>query len=74
MWAKMETQCKQIDSIQTQALKVNPVGTGETEGSRKYGSVEERWIVNICNKEIPFLVTFTPDGQGGAFFSTSLEK
>ncbi len=73
MWAKVETKCDRIDSIETKVISVNPVGTGNTPGSRKYGSVNERWVVNLCGKSIPFSVTFTPDGQGGTFFSTSRE-
>jgi len=73
MWARVETKCDRIDSIETQVIKINPVGTGNTEGSMKYGSVNERWVVNLCGKSVPFSVTFTPDGQGGTFFSTSRE-
>lgn len=73
-WARIETKCDRIDSIQTQIVKTNPIGAGQSKASKKYGSVEERWVVNLCGKSIPFAVTFTPDGQGGTFFSTSREK
>lgn len=73
MWARVETKCDRIDSIETQVIKINPSGTGNTEAARKYGSVNERWVVNLCGKSVPFSVTFTPDGQGGTFFSTSRE-
>jgi hypothetical protein len=73
MWAKVETKCDRIESIETQVISVNPIGTGNTAGEKKYGSVNERWVVNLCGKSIPFAVTFTPDGQGGTFFSTSRE-
>jgi len=73
MWARVETKCERIESIDTQVIAVNPAGTGSTEGSKKYGSINERWVVNLCGKSIPFSVTFTPDGQGGTFFSTSRE-
>lgn len=74
MLAKVETKCDQIDSIETQLIKVNPVGTGNTAGAKRYGSTEERWVINLCNQSIPYAVTFTPDGQGGTFFATSREK
>jgi hypothetical protein len=73
MWAKVETKCERIESIDTQVIAVNPAGTGNTEGERKYGSINERWVVNLCGKSIPFSVTFTPDGQGGTFFRISRE-
>lgn len=74
MWARAETKCDRIDSIETKVISVNPVGTGKSEASRKYGSVDERWVVNLCGNSIPFSVTFTPDGQGGTFFTTSRER
>jgi hypothetical protein len=73
-WAKIETKCDHIDSIQTKIIKTNPIGTGKSVASREYGSVDEKWVVNLCGTSIPFLVTFTPDGQGGTFFRTSREK
>ena len=74
MQAKIYAKCERIDSIQTQILKTNPVGTGKTAASIKYGSVEERWAVNLCGQNMPFLVTLTPDGEGGTYFSTSRDK
>lgn len=74
MWAKTQTQCPTVDAIQTQVVRVNPVGTGKTAAARQYGSVDERWVVQLCNQSLPFAVTLTPDGQGGTYFSTSREK
>lgn len=73
-WAKVETGCKQVDAIQTQLLRENPIGTGKSAAARQYGSVDERWTVQLCGKTIPFAVTLTPDGKGGTFFSTSRER
>lgn len=73
MLARIQTQCDRIESIETQVVSVNPIGTGNTEAAWKYGSVNERWVVNLCGKSIPFAVTFTPDGQGGTFFQISRE-
>jgi hypothetical protein len=73
MQAKVAAKCDRIDSIETKVLSVNPVGTGNSEALKKYGSVNERWVVNLCDQSIPFFVTFIPDGQGGTFFSTSRE-
>ncbi len=73
MLARLETKCGGIESIDTQIIAVNPVGTGNTVGSIKYGSVHERWVATLCGKSIPFSVVFTPDGEGGTFFRTSRE-
>ena len=74
MQAKIYAKCEHIDSIQTQVLKINPIGSGKTAASVKYGSVEERWSANLCGQNMPFLVTLTPDGEGGTFFSTTRDK
>ncbi len=72
--AKIQAKCNKVDSISTQIIKINPIGTGKSVASKKYGSVDERWSVSLCNKNISYLVTFTPDGEGGTYFSTRLEK
>lgn len=74
MQAKIYGKCERIDSIQTQILKINPVGSGKTAASVRYGSIEERWVANLCGQNMPFLVTLTPDGEGGTFFSTTRDK
>lgn len=74
MQAQIQSNCQKIDAIQTEVVKINPVGTGNSAASRQYGSVDERWIVQLCDQQIPFKVTLTPDGQGGTFFSTSRDK
>jgi len=74
MLAKFETKCDKVDSIQAETIKVNAVGTdGKSKGCHEYGCVDERWIVSLCGKQKSFLVTFTPDGKGGAYFSTTHE-
>ena len=74
MEARVYTKCERIDSVTTEVLKTNAVGSGKTPASLKYGSVEERWTVALCGQRVPFQVTLTPDGEGGTYFSTSREK
>jgi len=31
----------------------------------------EKWLVRACGKEIPVVLTFTPDGMGGTYFAVS---
>lgn len=66
--------CNVIDSIDVSQIRVNPPGTGDSVASREFGSVEERWTIHGCAKHAPYLVTFTPDGKGGAYFRTVEEK
>jgi hypothetical protein len=74
LWAKVDTGCQRIDAIQTEVIRVNPIGTGDSPAARQYGSVDERWVVSLCDRKVPYLVSFTPDGKGGTFYKTSLEK
>lgn len=73
MWSMATVKCDRIDSIETKVVSANPIGTGGNEMSRKYGSVDERWLVRLCGESIPFSVSFTPDGKGGTFFNISRE-
>jgi len=69
--AMFEQKCDRVDSINARVVAVNPVGTGNTEASRMYGSVDERWVVTLCGEAKSYAVTFTPDGSGGTFFRVS---
>lgn len=68
MRAKLEWNCDQITAIEAQFLSVSPRGTGGTPAARMYGAVNERWVVNLCGKSVRYLVTFSPDGNGGTFY------
>ncbi len=73
MRAKIYAKCDQVDSINTQIVKVHPVGvTGLSAAAKKYGRTDELWTVSLCGQQVPVSVTFTPDGEGGTFFSTSI--
>ena len=73
--AKFLANCNgPIDNIQTEVLRTHPPGsTGVSAAAMKYGSIVERWTLNLCAKNVPFTVTFTPDGNGGTFFSSRNE-
>ncbi|WP_260295853.1 hypothetical protein [Sedimenticola hydrogenitrophicus] len=72
--AKAYTRCDRVESIQTEILRINPAGPKPLPASSQPGSVDERWTVAICGRKVPVLVTFTPDGQGGTFFRTTIEQ
>lgn len=72
MSAKFYGECEKIESIEMQLKETNPPGTiGDSEATRLYGNVKERWTVNLCGKKLPFDIKFTPDGTGGTYFLTS---
>lgn len=35
---------------------------------------KEIWFVKICNKTIPYEISFSPDGSGGTYFNISQRK
>lgn len=74
MLAKAYTRCDHVESIQTEILRINPAGPKPLPASGQPASVDERWTVAICGCKVPVLVRFTPDGRGGTFFSTTVEK
>ena len=47
------------------------VRTKILRGTASQGSWKEIWYVKICNKTIPYEVSFLPDGSGGTYFSIS---
>ena len=71
--AAVDAKCRQVDSMKTEVLAINPPGTGDTEAKRRNGSVNERWTVSLCGQTIPYRVTFVPDGQGGTYINTVRE-
>ena len=73
--AKFLANCNApVDKIQTEVLRTHPPGSaGSSAAAKNYGSVDERWTLSLCGKNLPFAVTFTPDGQGGTFFRTTNE-
>ncbi len=72
--ARVSFPCDHVDAIHAEVVKINPVGTGRTLASRKYGSIDERWVVSLCAKDIAYRVTLTPDGEGGTFFLVGPDK
>ncbi len=64
--------CKKIDAVETQLLKIDPVGTtGGSRATQLYGSVHELWTLQLCGESARFDVKFTPDGQGGTYYAIS---
>lgn len=67
------TGCGRIDSAKTAIISLPlKAETDSRGGILRSEPVIERWTLNGCGKESDFLVTFTPDGVGGAFISARL--
>ena len=67
------TGCGRIDSAQTTIISLPEKAETDSRGTiMRSEPVIERWTVSGCGKESDFLVTFTPDGVGGAFISARL--
>lgn len=65
-----QTNCRSVDSISTSVVSVPDAivadPTGHIVGG---GDVVEHWVASACGQTAAFVVTFTPDGQGGTFMS-----
>lgn len=67
------TGCGRIDSAKTTIISLPEEAETDSRGNVLSSEpVIERWTLNGCGKESDFLVTFTPDGAGGAFISARL--
>ncbi len=66
--------CDKIDSVKTTVLSVKGELKGNSDGMVTEGITTERWVASACGHDIPFLVTFTPDGEGGSFISVKTEQ
>jgi hypothetical protein len=66
-YATAAAKCDRIDSIDVQTLKVDSNVKGNAAGHVTQGNIDERWTAKLCGQQIPFLVTFIPDGKGGTY-------
>ena len=67
------TGCGRIDSARTRIISLPLEAETSSRGHvLRSEPVIERWTLSGCGKESDFLVTFTPDGVGGAFISARL--
>jgi hypothetical protein len=72
--AMAKTKCKTVDSISTSVVSVPKDIQGNSAGKIVGGGdIVERWVATACGQTAPFLVTFTPDGQGGSYMSVKAE-
>lgn len=74
LYAKAASKCERVESIQTHVLRVDPAVKANASGAATEGNIDERWTVRLCGAEMPFLVTFIPDGKGGTFFRVRPDK
>ena len=68
------TSSKKIDSVKTTVLGVEGELKGNSNGIVTEGVTMERWVASACGQDIPFVVTFTPDGQGGSFIDVKAQQ
>ena len=74
--ARTTSLCGQVSGIHTEILhEPAPGGVGYGPLGQPYGhgSVEERWTVSLCQRQLPYRVTFTADAGGGMYASIGAE-
>jgi hypothetical protein len=62
-----KTKCKTLDAVETEVLAVDPDIRRDQSGVLLKGPIKEKWTALGCGQRMPLVVTFTPDGKGGAF-------
>lgn len=67
--------CRQTDTIYPELIEKSPdfkAGKGYVEKGR----IAERWVAHGCDKQVPYIVTFTANkmNQGGSDITTYTEK
>ena len=74
-YAAAATGCTEpIERVHTEIVEAPETVEVDKDGRVRQGRVRERWVVTLCGRGTPFLVTFTPDGKGGSFVSLSREQ
>jgi hypothetical protein len=74
--ARSASLCDQVSAIHTEILH-EPLPGGQGHGTvvqpYRHGSVEERWTVSLCQRQLPYRVTFTADAGGSIYASIGAE-
>ena len=74
--ARSTSLCDQVSAIHTEILHERPPGDqGPSTVAQPYrhGSVQERWTVSLCQRQLPYRVTFTADAAGSIYASIGAE-
>ena len=74
--ARTASLCDRVSALHTEILHEPPSGAPDPGGhGHRYahGSTEERWTVSLCQRQLPYRVTFSTDGAGGIYASIGPE-
>lgn len=74
--ARSASPCDRVSAIHTEILHEPPQGgLGQSTVAQPYrhGSVEERWTVSLCQRQLPYRVTFIADAAGSIYASIGAE-
>ena len=70
--ARAASLCDRVSAIHTEILHDVPwdaAASGSPPQRYPYGSMQERWTVSLCQRQLPYRVTFTTDGAGSVYAS-----
>ena len=74
--ARSTSLCDRVSAIHTEILHERPqgdLGPSTVAQPYRHGSVEERWTVSLCQRQLPYRVTFTADAAGSIYASIGAE-
>lgn len=71
---RAKSKCQNVDAISMSIVSV-PSDLQANAAGRIVGGGEtvERWLASACGQNVGFIVTFTPDGQGGTYMTVQAE-
>ncbi|HEY4527704.1 MAG TPA: hypothetical protein VJL09_01535 [Candidatus Paceibacterota bacterium] len=71
-----DPSCNRFRRVVRTEVTELPRGQFFPDGRLRSGGWDERWTLERCGAEIPYLVKFIADGKGGTFikFSVSLKR
>ncbi len=74
--ARTTSLCDRVSAIHTEILHEFPSAAPDHSVSvqrYRHGSTEERWTVSLCQRQLPYRVTFTTDDAGRMYASIGVE-
>lgn len=72
-YVKTQTKCQTVEAIRVEPIRNDQNLKRDDQGVVTQGNIDERWIAKACGQDIPFLITFIPDGKGGSYYRVRRE-
>jgi len=67
-----QTKCDRLEAVEADVPAIGGFLRNENVQPSIDGPIDEKWVASGCAQTATFDVTFTPDGNGGAFMSLQI--